>query len=151
MNLPPDFKDLFLEFDHAGVEFVLVGGWAVAFHGRPRATKDIDFVLRGTAENLDRAGRALEAFGAPASLCGAVRAMRDTDVVYMGQPPLRVDFLCAVSGVPTEQLFDRAVVAELDGARLRVASIADLITNKRACGRPTDLLDLEFLERLIEH
>ena len=65
--------------------------------------------------------------------------MHDTDVVFMGQPPLRVEFLRTVSEVSTEQLFAQAVAAELDGARLKVASIDDPITNKRACGRRSDL------------
>jgi len=148
VDLPPDFRDLLAELDRAAVDFVLVGGWAVAFHGRPRATKDIDFVLRGTPENLARAAQALGAFGAPPSLCDAVRTMAADDVVYLGQPPFRVDFLRSISGVPAEELFARSIPAELDDVRLRVASIDDLITNKRAVGRPQDLLDVTFLEKV---
>lgn len=148
MDLPPDFRDLLAELDGEGVEFVLVGGWAVAFHGRPRATKDIDFVLRGSAENLERTARALGAFGAPASLCSAVREMQPTDVVYLGQPPLRVDFLREIDGVGTEDLFARAVNVTLDDVPLRVVSLDDLIANKRAAGRPQDIRDAEFLEKV---
>ncbi|MCK6533283.1 MAG: nucleotidyl transferase AbiEii/AbiGii toxin family protein [Polyangiaceae bacterium] len=148
MDLPPDFRDLFSELDREAVEYVLVGGWAVAFHGRPRATKDIDFVLRGTSENLERAARALEAFGAPPSLCEAVRAMTDVDVVFMGHPPLRVDFLRSISGVPSDRLFANAERADVGGTTLRVASLDDLIANKRSVGRPQDLIDVAFLERV---
>lgn len=148
MDLPPDFRDLFSELEREAVEYILVGGWAVAFHGRPRATKDIDFVLRGTPENLERAARALARFGAPPSLCAAVRTMTDSDVIFMGQPPLRVDFLCSVSGVTTAELFTNAELAELDGMALRVASLGDLIANKRSVGRPQDLVDVAFLERV---
>lgn len=148
MDLPPDFRDLLEELGRAGAEVVLVGGWAVAFHGRPRATKDIDFVLRGGPENLDRAARALGAFGAPPSICDAVRSMGPRDVVYLGQPPLRVDFLREISSVDTEELFRHSLEVELDGLRVRVASIDDLIANKRAVGRPQDLVDAAFLERV---
>lgn len=148
MDLPPDFRDLFSELERESVEYVLVGGWAVAFHGRPRATKDIDFVLRGTPENLDRAARALASFGAPPSLCAAIRTMTESDVIFMGQPPLRVDFLCAISGVTTAALFENSERAELDGIALRVASLGDLIANRRTVGRPQDLIDAAFLERV---
>lgn len=148
MDLPPDFRDLLAELDREGVEFVLVGGWAVAFHGRPRATKDIDFVLRGTPDNLQRAANALEAFGAPPSLCESVKTMAATDVVYMGQPPLRVDFLREIEGVGTDELFARALAVILDGVRMNVVSLDHLIANKRAVGRPQDLVDLAFLEKV---
>jgi hypothetical protein len=148
MDLPPDFRDLLAELDRAGAECVLVGGWAVAFHGRPRATKDIDFVLRGTPENLARAAEALRTFGAPPSICDALRTMAPDDVVYLGQPPVRVDFLRSISAVATDDLFAHAVPARLDDVRLLVASVDDLISNKRAVGRPQDLLDVAFLEKV---
>jgi hypothetical protein len=78
------------EFDRDAVEWLLVGGYAVAFHGRPRATKDIDLLLRGGADNLERAARAAARFGAPPNVVAALRVMAPTDVVFMGQPPLRV-------------------------------------------------------------
>lgn len=148
MDLPPDFRDLLVEFDRAAVEYVLVGGYAVAFHGRPRATKDIDFVLRGTNENLGRAAAALGAFGAPTNVVEAVRTMRADDVVYLGSPPLRIDLLRTVDGVDPARLFANAIDAELDGVRVRVISLDDLVANKRAAARPQDLLDAAFLERV---
>lgn len=148
MNLSPDFRDLLEELGRAKVEYVLVGGYAVAFHGRPRATKDIDLVLRGTAENLERAATALDAFGAPPQVVQATRSMHADEVVYMGQPPMRVDFLRTIDGVDASELFRDAVEAELDGISIRVISIDHLIRNKRAAGRPVDLLDADFLERV---
>lgn len=148
MDLPPDFRDLLEEFGRAGVEFVVVGGWAVAFHGRPRATKDIDIVLRGTPDNLARAAEALRRFGAPANVTDALGSMSETDVVYLGEPPLRVDFLRSIDAVPSDALFERSVVAELDGLVLRVIGLDDLVQNKRAVGRPRDMDDVDFLERV---
>lgn len=150
MDLPPDFRDLLEELGNAGVEYVLVGGYAVAFHGRPRATKDIDIVLRGTPENLARAADALLAFGMAPRLAESVRAMREDEVVYMGQPPMRVDFLRTIEGVASDDLFANAVAVELDGVSLAVIALDDLITNKRAVGRPRDVDDAEFLERVRE-
>jgi predicted nucleotidyltransferase len=120
MDLAPDFRDLLEELARGRVELVLVGGYAVAFHGRPRATKDID----------------------------RVRSLAPTEVAFMGQPPLRVDFLRTIDGVTPEALFAHAINTELDGVALKVISLDDLIANKRAAGRPQDLIDAEFLERV---
>jgi len=125
----------------------LVGGYAVAFHGRPRATKDIDIFLEGSAANLKRAADALAIFGAPANVVQAVAAMKPSEVVFLGQPPLRIDLLRAIDGVSGEELLSRAVSAELDGVSVRFISLEDLISNKRAAGRPQDLIDADFLER----
>lgn len=146
--LPPDFKDLLEEFARDAVEFVLVGGWAVAVHGRPRATKDIDLVVRGTAENLQRAAKALARYGAPANVVAAVASMSDSDVVFLGQPPLRIDLLRSIDGLDEATLFGNIVRTTLDGIDVPVISLDNLIVNKRAVGRPQDLIDAEFLEQL---
>lgn len=148
MDLPVDFKELLEEFARGRVEFILVGGYAVAFHGRPRATKDIDLLVNGTRANLERAAAALERFGAPANVVRAVEAMQPSDIVYMGQAPLRIDLLRAIDGVATEAVLARAVTAVLDGVEVRVISLDDLIANKRASGRQQDLMDAELLERV---
>jgi predicted nucleotidyltransferase len=148
VNLPPDFRELLEEFDRDEVEFLIVGGYAVAFHGRPRTTKDIDLVLEGSTENLERASRALARFGAPANVVAAVAQMKDADVVFLGQAPLRIDLMRSIDGVGTASLFAEAVDAELDGVRVRVISLDHLVTNKRAAGRPQDLIDAAFLEKV---
>jgi predicted nucleotidyltransferase len=147
MNLAPDFRDLLEELGRDAVEFVLIGGYAVAYHGRPRATKDIDIFLAGGVDNLERAATALARFGAPPNVVASIRSMSDNDVVFMGQPPMRVDFLRLIDGVRANELFGDAEVAEIDGLKIKVISRAHLIANKRAAGRPQDLLDAEFLER----
>jgi predicted nucleotidyltransferase len=147
MDLPPDFSDLLAEFARAGVEFVVVGGYAVAFHGTPRATKDIDLLLRGTRENQARAAAALARFGAPGVVVDAVRDQAPTDVVFMGSPPLRVDLLLAIDGVDLDRVFERAVESRWGDAAVRVIGLDDLIANKRAAGRPQDRVDAELLER----
>lgn len=148
MDLPLDFRDLLEAFARESVEAVLVGGYAVAFHGRPRATKDIDVVLRGDAENLQRAARALAAFGAPSNVVHAVRELKEGEVAYLGQPPLRIDLLHTIEGVAEAELFERAVPVMLDDVPLRVIALRDLIANKRAVGRAQDLLDADMLEAI---
>jgi len=148
VDLPPDFKELLEELARDAVEFLVVGGYAVAFHGRPRATKDIDIFLDGRRENLDRAAHALARFGAPENIVASVRSMADSEIVFLGQPPLRVDFLRSIDGVSSANLFAQSVEANVDGVRVRVISLAHLIANKRAAARPQDLLDADFLERV---
>lgn len=147
MDLPPDFSDLLAELARAGVESVIVGGYAVAFHARPRATKDIDIVLRASPENLGRAASALQRFGAPPNVVEAIRTMAESDIVYLGQPPLRIDFMVRIDGVEAEALFPRAIETTWGGQPVHVIALDDLVANKRAAGRPQDLLDVELLER----
>jgi hypothetical protein len=111
-------------------------------------TKDIDVVLAGSPDNLAKAARALAKFGAPANVVAAVAGMREDEIVYLGQPPVRIDLLRSVDGVDTASIFADAVDTVLDGLRLRVISLAHLVKNKRAAGRPQDLIDAEYLEKL---
>ena len=148
MDLPPDFSDLLAEFARSGVDAVIVGGYAVAVHGHPRSTKDLDVVLRGTDDNLARAADALARFGAPRSVVEATRTMGVRDVVWLGQPPARIDLLRTIDGVDEATLFARAIETDLSGMRARVISLDDLIANKRAAGRPQDLADADRLERV---
>lgn len=147
MDLPTDFRDRLEAFARESAEAVLVGGYAVAFHARPRATKDIDLLLLGTPENLERAARALAAFGAPPAVVRATRTLGENEVAFMGQPPMRVDLLRSIDGVTTDQVFARAVATTVDGLAVRVIAIEDLIANERAAGRPQDLIDVEILEQ----
>jgi hypothetical protein len=146
MKLPPDFRDLLEEFAREGVEAVVVGGYAFAFHAAPRATKDLDLLLGGSAENLAKASRALARYGAPAGVVHAVARLEADEVAYPGQPPLRVDLMRAIDGVPAPDALGRSVGATWDGLPVRVISLDDLIENKRAAGRMQDLADVERLE-----
>ncbi len=149
MPLPLDFKELLEEFVRENVEFVLIGGYAVAFYGRPRATKDIDLLLEGSPENLHRVSLALARFGAPEKVVAAIATMAHDDVVFMGHPPLRVDMLLTISGVGSSAIFEDAVRVQLDGIAMRVISLPHLIANKRAAGRPQDLVDASFLDKVL--
>jgi predicted nucleotidyltransferase len=146
MNLPSDFKELLEEFARERVEHVVIGGYAFAFHAEPRATKDLDVFLEGSEENRERAARALARYGAPQNVVEATRTIAETEVVYLGKPPLRIDFLRAIDGVAAADVLRNAVAATWDGTPIRVISLDDLIANKRAAGRPQDLADVAKLE-----
>jgi predicted nucleotidyltransferase len=148
MNLPPDFRDLLAEFARDGVEHVVIGGYAFAFHVQPRATKDLDVLLEGSAENLERAARALARYGAPANVVAAVEKLAPDEVAFVGQPPLRIDLLRTIDGVVTSAVMRNAVSTSWDGVALRVISLDDLIVNKLAVARPQDLVDVQKLEQV---
>ncbi|HEY4102572.1 MAG TPA: hypothetical protein VGM44_01735 [Polyangiaceae bacterium] len=93
MDLHPDFKDLLAEFARYAVRYALLGGYAVAYHGKPRLTKDLDLLVSGRGDNLERVASALAAFGAPQQIVEAARSMAATEIVHFGIPPVRVDLL----------------------------------------------------------
>ena len=150
-ELPEDFRDLLLALHDAGAAFVVVGGHAVAFHGHPRATKDLDVLVRADRANAERVYRALAAFGAPLSAFEVGEADFATydGVLQMGVPPLRIDILNRAAGIT----FGDAVAAgdnfELDGRAIPVIGREALLKNKRAAGRVQDLADVEALERIV--
>jgi hypothetical protein len=127
---------------------VVVGGHAVAFHGHPRATKDLDILVRATPENAERVYRALEAFGAPL----AAFEVRESDfatydgVLQIGVPPRRIDLLNRATGLTFAEAVSEAEPFELEGRRIPVIGRRALLQNKRAAGRPQDLADVAALE-----
>jgi predicted nucleotidyltransferase len=148
MGLHQDFKDLLSAFDGAKVRYLLIGGYAVSFHSRPRYTKDIDLWISSEPENLRRVQAALATFGAPASVLEALRSLAPDEILYMGNPPVRVDILQSVSGVEFEPAFGRRIETDWEGVPVTIIGIEDLIAAKRAAGRPQDLLDAANLEKV---
>jgi hypothetical protein len=147
-DLNADFKDLLVCFGREGVEYVLVGAYALAFHGAPRATGDIDVFVRATAANAERTWRALMAFGAPLAAAGVqARDFATPGLVYqIGLPPRRIDVLTEISGVSFDEAWESRVLADLDGLPVPFLGREALIANKRASGRLKDLADVERLE-----
>jgi predicted nucleotidyltransferase len=150
VDLHPDFRDLLAEFVRSTVRFVLVGGYAVGHHAKPRATKDLDLLVSGSTENLARVAEALDRFGAPRSVVDAARTMGESDVVYMGVEPVRVDMMRMADGIDTDSVIVRADRLRIGALEVPVIALEDLITNKRAAGRARDLADVELLERVLQ-
>lgn len=148
MNLPPDFKDLLAAFAAEKVDYLLIGGYAVAFHGRPRFTKDIDLWIGPGDENALRAARALTLFGAPPDIIMTLRSLSSGEILFFGVPPARVDILRDVSGVTFPEADARRVEVEWDGVPVRVLALQDLLAAKRAAGREQDLQDVRILEAM---
>lgn len=149
MRLPLDFADLLTELARFEVEYLIVGGYAVSFHTRPRSTKDLDIWVRGTPSNLERLARALDAFGAPKSVSDAAAQLAPTDVLFFGLPPLRIDVLRSVDGIEFDDAYPNRLEGEVDDVAIRFIGLADLLRNKLATGRPQDLIDADALREKI--
>ena len=149
IELPDDFRDLLVALSEAGAEFVVLGGHAVAFHGHPRATKDLDVLVRPSTDNAKRVYSALAAFGAPLSAFDVGEADFATydGVLQMGVPPIRIDILNRADGITFDEAVAEGTKFELDGHTIPVIGRAALLKNKRAAGREQDLADVKALER----
>jgi hypothetical protein len=144
-GLAQDFRDAIACFNASRVNVVLVGGYALGWHGVVRATADIDFLYERSPENVDRLCAALRQFGAPEQLIDPQFLMSPGAVTQMGVPPLRVDLLSAITGVSFESIDRGAIEVMLDGQRLRVIGLRELRQNKGATGRIKDRQDLQRL------
>jgi hypothetical protein len=142
----PDFADMLSALSAAGVDFLIVGAHALAAHGVPRATGDLDIWIRPTPENAARTLRALTAFGAPLDDLSVDDLTRPDTVFQIGLPPARIDILSGITGVTFDAAWARRVQIELPGGTVAVLSRADYITNKKAVGRPKDLADMALLD-----
>ena len=128
-----------------GVEYLLIGGYAVGFHGYPRATADLDVWVSISPKNAARIVDALKEFGFGTPDLKPSLFLLEDKVVRMGVPPLRIDILTSIGGVQFHDCFERRQVISIGDLELPVISLADLKANKKATGRLQDLTDLEHL------
>ena len=140
-----DFVEMLSALTETGTEFIVVGAHALAAHGVPRATGDLDIWIRGTTENAARVLAALKVFGAPLFDVSADDLTRPGTVFQIGVPPSRIDILTSISGVTFEEAWPRRVTLSVGELSVPVLGKNDFIANKRAVGRPKDLSDLDLL------
>jgi hypothetical protein len=141
-----DFEELLALFTAHGVKAVVVGAHAVAFHAKPRYTKDLDLLLEPTIENASRAVEALEAFGFGGLGVTPDDLSEPGRILQLGHPPNRIDLITSIDGVSFDEVWTGAVEGQYGDGTARFIGLAELIRNKRASGRPQDLADLSWLE-----
>jgi hypothetical protein len=144
-ELPSDFKEFLSMLKSHGVRYLLIGGYAVGYHGYPRATGDIDIWIAVSPENANRAVETVREFGFSTPDLVPDLFLREQSVVRMGNPPARIEILTTISGVNFDECYERRVDATLDGVEVPIISLADLKANKQASGRYKDLMDLDHL------
>ncbi len=144
--LNPDFKDMLSALSEADADYLVVGAYALAAHGYPRATGDLDLWVRPTSDNAGKVWKALVAFGAPVSKL-KVEDFCTPDIVYqIGVAPRRIDILTSISGVEFDAAWGNRIACSLDGMTLPVIGREELLQNKRASGRPKDVADVHTLD-----
>jgi predicted nucleotidyltransferase len=147
VKLQRDLREFIELLSSHAVEYLIVGGHAVAFHGHPRFTGDIDIFVRATESNAQRLNAALAAFGFGDLGFDDATWLAPERIVQLGRPPNRIDLLTSISGVTFDEAWAGRVTAQLDGLEVPLIGLDALLVNKRASGRAKDLADLEELER----
>ena len=144
----PDFRDLLATFNARNVEYLVVGGYAVAAHGYVRATKDLDVWVKPEPGNAAHVLEALQEFGAPLHDLTVDDLARPGLIFQIGVPPVRIDIITRVAGLDFSAAWSDRIEARFGDLQVPVLSRRDLITNKRAVARLQDLADIEYLEGL---
>jgi hypothetical protein len=145
VNLPPDFKEFLQLLSAHHVEYLLIGGYAVAYHGYPRATADMDIWIALHPHNAEKVVAALKAFGFDLPELSPTLFLKEGQIIRMGVPPLRIEIATSISGVHFEECYAARVIDILDEVEVNLISLAHLKVNKKAAGRYKDLNDLENL------
>ena len=140
-----DFVEMLSALSEAGADFLVVGAHALAAHGIPRATGDIDIWIRPTSENAQRVHQALAAFGAPLFDLSVSDLSQPGIVFQIGVPPSRIDILTGVTGLTFDAAWPRRISANLMGLSVPIIRRDDFLANKRATGRDKDLADIALL------
>jgi len=140
-----DFREFIESLNASGVRYLIIGGYAVAYHGHPRYTKDLDVWVEPTPENAERMVAALERFGFGSLGLTAADFLDPDKVIQLGQPPIRIDVVLGPAGVEFEACYASRQTQVIDGVAVNFLDLDSLRRNKAATGRPQDLADLEHL------
>jgi len=145
LTLPLDFKEFLKLLNDHGVEYLVIGGYAVGYHGYPRATNDLDIWIAVHPDNAERTAQALRAFGFDLPDVSPALFLQDKQIVRMGLPPMRIEVMTTISGVEFDACYAHRVVGMIDGVEVSLIGLRDLKVNKKVSGRHKDLSDLEHL------
>jgi predicted nucleotidyltransferase len=145
--LPGDFKEFLKLLNNATVEYLLIGGYAVGYHGYPRTTADMDVWVALSAENASKLVDVFHRFGMQDLKLKPELFLQRGKIIRMGVPPMRIEILTEIDGVSFAECYAAREVVTLDGQKVNLISLRHLRTNKRASGRHKDLDDLEHLPK----
>ena len=145
IELHPDFKDFLRLLNSHNVRYLVVGGYAVGYHGYPRATGDMDIWIEMSESNSNKVALVFRDFGVPDGAISEGLFLETNKVIRMGVPPVRLEVITSASGVTFNECYSNRDVVEIDGIPISFISLQDLKKNKRAAGRYRDMEDLEHL------
>lgn len=144
-RLPKDFRDFLKLLNSNKVEYLIVGGYAVSYHGYPRSTGDMDIWLAMSSENAAKITRVLKEFGFDRELLSEDLFLEKNKVIRIGLPPIRIEILTSISGVEFSECYNSRITDTVDGVEVNFINLDDLKKNKKSAGRHRDLGDLENL------
>ena len=147
MKLQKDLKEFIALLNSQKIDFVVVGAHAVAFHGFPRFTGDLDLFVRPAQENARKITQALVTFGFPVPKEFETTLIEPEKVIQLGRAPNRIDLLTSISAVTFDDAWQSSILTEVDGIPMRMLNLELLLKNKQASGRPKDLADIEEITR----
>ena len=147
IRLPQDFKEFLKLLKEHDVHYLLIGAYAVNYHGYIRATGDMDVWIALHPDNAQKIMAALHAFGIDDPALNPDVFLQEKKIVRMGVPPLRLEITTSISGVEFDECYQSRIVDELDGIEVNLIDLENLKKNKRASGRPKDLVDLKKLQQ----
>ncbi|MFQ5429478.1 MAG: DUF6036 family nucleotidyltransferase [Phycisphaerae bacterium] len=145
MNLQKDLKEFIALLDSARVKYVIVGGYAVAFHGHPRYTGDIDVFVEVSEQNASELEQALKKFGFQSPDLAADAFRKPDTIVQLGLPPDRIDLITSIAGVRFDEAWEARITTVIDGVQMHFLGKPLLLRNKKAVGRPKDRSETEAL------
>jgi hypothetical protein len=148
MDLNKDFKEFIALLNANGVEYLLVGGYAVGFYGYPRFTQDIDIWINPSEVNAEKILKTLNDFGFPIKRLSANDFLQPETIFQMGRPPFRIDIINSLDGVKFPNCYKRRISMTVKEIKIDIISIQDLRKNKKTVGRLKDLNDLNYLKKL---
>jgi predicted nucleotidyltransferase len=145
IHLPADFKEFLKLLNAHKVEYLLIGGYAVSYHGYPRATADMDIWLAMHPANAEKIASVLKEFGFNSPELSPELFLKEWQIIRLGVPPVRIELATTISGVNFADCYAHRIVDTLDGVKVNLISLNHLKLNKKAAGRHQDLADLEKL------
>ena len=145
IHLPPDFKDFLKLLNEHKVQYLLIGGYAVGYHGYPRATADMDIWVAIHPDNAGKIVTVLCEFGFDVPELTADLFLQENQIVRMGVPPVKLEIVTSISGVEFDECYQERITDVLDGVKVDLIDLTHLKINKKASGRYKDLADLENL------
>ncbi|WP_426668968.1 hypothetical protein ACPPVU_22435 [Mucilaginibacter sp. McL0603] len=148
MNLEQDFEDFVALLNKHHVSYMIVDGYALAFHGKPRHTGDLDIWIEISNDNAERMCKAINEFGMASLGMQKEDFLKKGIITQIGYPPLRIDILNEIDGVDFKDAYDHKSIIDIDGLMINYIGLDDLIKNKTSSGRQQDLTDVNSLKKL---
>lgn len=149
MRLDKNFKEFIELLNSLKVKYLLIGGWSVSIHAKPRYTKDIDFLILASEENAIKLLHVLNKFGFSSLEISKDDFLKKGQIVQLGVAPNRIDLITGTKGITFEKAWSNKVEIDIDGVLVNVISAEDLILNKKATARPQDLIDAENIRKML--